>query len=480
MKPTLTSVFDPRRPGANQIKEATSVASDWHMNLASWSMFDFVLGLGAMLLAFDLSPSWVYMGSDQPKHATAGFAAALMGGTLLFTGLLFNLQLEVSRVGRLPFVLRCIGCAALATGIQIGLLYLIFYNQIGRWIIGQSIIYSTLGLYASRQIVAALGENSQRGLILIGTREFSDLINENVRRLRLPFRVVVTAELSGPSWRFHVLNEAAASGQAWEEFDWGKSGAQELLLERGTVLSPEISNLMKQFLMSGRQVSSGLAFSERYFQLIPVHLLDDLWLQQIDLRLTHPFYHRLKRVADILCSMAVGVIGLPVVFVAAFLIKLQDGGPMIYSQTRVGRLNQNFKMYKLRTMRFNSEKNGAVWAAKDDPRITPLGRFLRRTRVDELPQIWNVLSGEMSMIGPRPERPEFTTHLEKQIPFYGFRHLVKPGVTGWAQINYPYGASLTDTQRKLEFDLYYVKNAGLLLDTQIIVRTIATFMEGSR
>src|SRR5262249_53494726 len=152
-------------------------------------------------------------------------------------------------------------------------------------------------------------------------------------------------------------------------------------------------------------------------------------------------------------------------------------GPILYRQVRVGLDNVNFTVYKFRSMRADAEKaTGAVWAARNDPRVTPIGRFLRKTRLDELPQLFNVLKGEMSMVGPRPERPEFVDDLVRQIPYYRHRHCVRPGITGWAQINHKYGDTLEDTMVKLEYDLYYIKNMSQSLDTYIIFHTIKTIL----
>ena len=161
-------------------------------------------------------------------------------------------------------------------------------------------------------------------------------------------------------------------------------------------------------------------------------------------------------------------------------MRLESKGPSLYSQDRVGRFQQHFRIYKLRSMVQNAETNGAQWAAAADARVTRVGRFLRFTRLDEIPQFWNVLRGDMSLVGPRPERPEFVELLSAQIPFYSHRHVVKPGLTGWAQINYPYGASIEDANNKLKYDLYYMKRASLLLDLQIGLRTLGAMMRGSR
>jgi sugar transferase (PEP-CTERM system associated) len=180
-----------------------------------------------------------------------------------------------------------------------------------------------------------------------------------------------------------------------------------------------------------------------------------------------------KRSFDIVASLALLVLTMPVVLVTAMLIKLESPGPAFYRQRRVGLYNQPFDILKLRSMRQDAEVAGkAVWAEKDDPRITRIGRFIRKVRIDELPQTWTVLKGEMSFIGPRPERPEFVQSLEQQLPFYAERHMIKPGITGWAQINYPYGASIEDARHKLEYDLYYSKNYSPFLDLLILLQTL--------
>jgi sugar transferase (PEP-CTERM system associated) len=175
---------------------------------------------------------------------------------------------------------------------------------------------------------------------------------------------------------------------------------------------------------------------------------------------------------------AVGtLLTLPVMAVVAALVKLTSKGPVIYRQRRVGLLGREFHVYKFRSMYADAEANtGAVWASKNDPRITPLGRWLRRLRLDELPQFFNVLKGDMALVGPRPERPEFVQTLSEQIPFYQHRHCVKPGVTGWAQINHKYGDTIEDTITKLEYDLYYIKNLSPALDALIMFHTLKVML----
>jgi lipopolysaccharide/colanic/teichoic acid biosynthesis glycosyltransferase len=171
---------------------------------------------------------------------------------------------------------------------------------------------------------------------------------------------------------------------------------------------------------------------------------------------------------------------LPLFPLIALAIKLDSHGPVLFKQKRVGRNGRNFDIYKFRTMVRDAEKNGAQWAVEKDPRVTRIGRILRRTRLDEVPQLWNVLKGDMSLVGPRPERPEFVEELAKEIPYYEQRHLVPPGLTGWAQVRYRYGASKEDAVRKLQYELYYVRHLSIMFDIEILLRTIPLVARGSR
>jgi sugar transferase (PEP-CTERM system associated) len=223
---------------------------------------------------------------------------------------------------------------------------------------------------------------------------------------------------------------------------------------------------------SGFPVVQYLSFVEHETRRIDVRRLEIGWLLY-----TPGFYfgmldRTLKRALDVGVSLILLIMFSPFLLAATIAIKLDDGGPILYSQRRLTRNGRVFNILKLRTMRVDAEKAGAVWAAERDPRITRIGHFLRQSRVDEMPQLWNVLRGEMSLVGPRPERPEFVGELAAHLPLYNERLMVKAGLTGWAQINYPYGASIEDARAKLSYDLYYVKNFSVLFDMMIILQTL--------
>jgi exopolysaccharide biosynthesis polyprenyl glycosylphosphotransferase len=191
----------------------------------------------------------------------------------------------------------------------------------------------------------------------------------------------------------------------------------------------------------------------------------------------------LRRFVSFLFALSCLFVVLPFIPLIALLIKLTSPGPVFYGQKRVGMGGKEFTCYKFRTMRVNAEANtGPTWAGDDDPRITVAGRWLRRLRIDELPQFWNVLRGDMGFVGPRPERPEFVEWLSREIPYYRLRHIIRPGITGWAQIRYQYGASLEQAKEKLNYDLYYIKNISISLDLLIVMESLKTVLlrRGSR
>ena len=232
----------------------------------------------------------------------------------------------------------------------------------------------------------------------------------------------------------------------------------------------------------GIEIDDGITFYESITGKILVENVNPAWLVFSEGFKSSRLNYFLKRSSDLLISFFGLLLSLPVTSVTALLIKLESPGPIFYTQERVGERGDTFKVVKFRSMGQDAEKDGAVWAMKNDTRVTRVGSFIRKVRIDEIPQMWNVLIGEMSFVGPRPERPVFVEKLIASIPYYSLRHTVKPGITGWAQVCYPYGASEEDALRKLEYDLYYIKNQSIFMDLLVIFRTIKTvlFQKGSR
>ena len=220
------------------------------------------------------------------------------------------------------------------------------------------------------------------------------------------------------------------------------------------------------------------SFYEKILGKVPISSIGQVWFLENLTESQKNFYEATKRIFDMLGSFVFGSVGLIFYPLIALAIKLDSRGPVFFTQRRISQDGQIFKVLKFRSMIEEAEKNGAQWADQQDHRITRAGNFLRKTRLDELPQLWNIFIGQMSFIGPRPERIEFVQRLEKEIPYYQIRHIVKPGLTGWAQVNFHYGASVQDSIEKLQYELYYIKHRSLVLDLSIILRTIKIVLKG--
>lgn len=240
---------------------------------------------------------------------------------------------------------------------------------------------------------------------------------------------------------------------------------------------------MEEFMecrLAGIDVLELASFLERETGKVRLDVLNPSWIVLGEGFRDSSFQQGVERTFDVLVSLVLLVFAVPVMVLTALAVKLEDGrrAPVLFRQVRVGRYNQPFEVLKFRSMQENAEEEGAVWAAVDDPRITKVGSFIRRYRVDELPQLVNVLRGDMSFVGPRPERPEFVEQLAKTLPYYRGRHAVKPGITGWAQLCYQYGSTDQDALEKLQYDLYYVKHRSLIFDLAIVLQTVEVVLWG--
>ena len=233
-------------------------------------------------------------------------------------------------------------------------------------------------------------------------------------------------------------------------------------------------------LEAGIRIMNLKDFSEKNLEKIPPAFVNRSWLLGLDLRMRDPLLHKIKRIMDITVGSFGLLFSLPILIPSLLVIALNSGFPVFFSQTRTGFLGREYVLYKLRTMKKDAENDGAVWANKKDSRITHVGKFLRKWRIDEIPQFWNIIVGDMSIVGPRPERPEFQEQLIKDVPHWNCRHLVKPGLTGWAQIQFEYASDLKSSEEKLAYDLYYIKHASIIFDIQIILSTLRSIAKGSR
>jgi sugar transferase (PEP-CTERM system associated) len=246
--------------------------------------------------------------------------------------------------------------------------------------------------------------------------------------------------------------------------------------ERRGLLPTE--ELLQLSLVGAVSIEEGASFYERVTGRVSLNMIRPSWLifsgRGREARISGILRSLVHRVVALIGA----VLSLPIVLLTAILIKLDSRGPVFYRQQRLGKNGRPFTLVKFRSMRVDAEKEGPVWASKGDDRATRLGRIIRKIRVDEIPQFWNILRGDMNFVGPRPERPHFVAQLAREIPYYEQRHLIRPGLTGWAQIKYPYGASTEDARQKLQYDLYYIKNQSLILDAIILFETIKIILFG--
>jgi sugar transferase (PEP-CTERM system associated) len=370
--------------------------------------------------------------------------------------------------------------ARLAVAVSLGVLFLsVLYflvPSIGFW--RSNLLYSTLIACALLVGVRALlgrllgGEAFKRRIVVLGAGRRAARIMElaeqpGINFIPAGFIAMGEAEpaIAGAVPRAGIPNLAA------HITDLNASEVVLALEERRNALP--LADLLR-VKTTGVQVCEISTFLERETGRIDLNSLNPSWLIFSDgFASGRMISSTVKRAFDIVASLLLLVLTLPLVVIAAVAVKLESRGPAFYRQRRVGLYNQDFDILKLRSMRVDAEVAGkAQWAAENDPRVTRVGRFIRKVRIDELPQAWTVLKGEMSFVGPRPERPQFVNQLEQQLPFYAERHMVKPGITGWAQINYPYGASVEDARHKLEYDLYYAKNYSPFLDLLILLQTL--------
>ena len=370
--------------------------------------------------------------------------------------------------------------ARLAVAVSLGVLFLsVLYflvPSISFW--RSNLLYSMLiasvGLVGIRAVMgrALGGETFKRRVVVLGAGSRADRIRMLAEQPGVNFAAAgfIAMGEAAPVVPHAVARHAIANLAA--HITDLHAGEVVLALEERRNALP-LADLLR-VKTTGVQVCDFSTFLERETGRIDLGSVNPSWLIFSDgFAAGRMISSSVKRAFDIVASLALLVFTLPLVILAAVAVKLESRGPAFYRQRRVGLYNQGFDILKIRSMRIDAEVAGkAQWAAQNDPRVTRVGRFIRKVRIDELPQAWTVLKGEMSFVGPRPERPQFVTELEQQLPFYAERHMVKPGITGWAQINYPYGASVEDARHKLEYDLYYAKNYSPFLDLLILLQTL--------
>ncbi len=412
--------------------------------------------------------------------------ALIFAGVMWFALVSFGMYSDGLHSKTEGYQLRYFGAFILGTVLAVLVYYFVPQVFTGRGVLLISVLISGIGSAILRGVLAQPSSLQifKRRVLVVGSGNNAKEIADLEREL-------------GPSARFHIVGFVSLDGEH------SHVDAKRLLKQSATLAETcrqyEVEEVvlaaddrrngrvdMHQLLeckMYGLNIIDYCSFFELATGHLPVNALNTSWIIFSDGFRRDPVRLLAKRVFDMCVSLLLLALMAPLMIVTALAVKLESRGPIFYRQVRVGEYGRTFEIWKFRSMRTDAESDGvARWAQSNDNRVTRVGKFIRLTRIDELPQLFNVLLGDMSFVGPRPERPEFTSQLEKHIPYYSNRHAVRPGITGWAQIRYPYGASVDDARRKLQYDLYYVKNHTLFLDLVVLFQTaqVVLFGKGAR
>lgn len=438
-----------------------------------------LLGLvDAVLLMASAEIAWILRAHQIDMAVDA--ATNRMPQLISFAAALQVSLVAVGGYGVGSFVSLRFAAARLAVAIALGVLFLslLYFLVPGLTLWRSNLLYAmviaAVLLVGTRAVLGGIlgGETFKRRIVVLGAGARAARIEALARKPGANFVVAGYVAMNEPAVVMpDAIQRSAIGNLAGHVVDCRASEVVLALEERRNALP--LQDLLR-VKTTGVAVSDISTFLERETGRIDLNSVNPSWLIFSDgFASGRALSSAAKRAFDIVASLLLLILTLPIVIATAIAIKLESRGPAFYRQHRVGLYNQSFEILKLRSMRQDAEIAGqAVWAAEQDPRITRVGRLIRKLRIDELPQTWTVLKGEMSFVGPRPERPQFVADLEQQVPYYAERHMVKPGITGWAQINYPYGASVDDARHKLEYDLYYAKNYSPFLDLLILLQTL--------
>lgn len=412
---------------------------------------------------------------------TAVVSNTVLAAGIVCSGVIFGLYEQRTLWARSRILARCFLTVCLAMFAGLLVMHLLMYSAISRRAAACGIIFFIMTAPLARLIAHGAIRYVRRGLLVIGCGALTGQIIRSVRRGVVPGYNIVGLVLDSQDRSQHDMGDIPVVGRIADvERLCRAHRVAEVVVADHAADSPRYQRAALTCLRLGCRVTNESTFYETTYCEVPAAHITPNWFLVADLKGQREEHATLKRLFDVTVALIGALVTLPLWPLIALAIKLSDGGPAIYSQTRVGLGGHRFTLYKFRTMTQDAEALGSAWAAPNDPRVTSLGRWLRASRLDELPQLWNILKGDMSVVGPRPERPEFVGPLSSLIPFYAERHLVKPGLTGWAQINYRYGATIPDARKKLQYDLYYIKHMSFELDLVILLRTLGTFFLGAR
>lgn len=425
------------------------------------------------------------LGADDSSLQTGAGSALLFALVMSCGTLAMGVYFAMVREGFASMFFRTLVAFCFLGGLVLTILYMVLPNvSPGSDMLFWAVLLAILLVTVIRQLFLAVVDSDQlaRRVVIFGGGEFAEsLMNDYQTNLKASgIRIMgCIPESANPMVdRRHHLPAPTDFFEFCQQ-----NRISEIVIAQQERRKSEGGQLPVEALMEcklrGIEVTDAVAFYERELKKARLELVHPSWILFSDGFKASRSRDMTKRVVDLLISVTLAVVLSPVMILTALAVVLESGRPILYSQNRVGARGKVFRIYKFRSMKQDAEKDGkARWASQNDSRVTRVGAFIRNTRLDELPQLWNVIKGEMSFVGPRPERPEFVEQLKEQVPFYNTRHYVKPGLMGWAQLNYPYGASIEDARGKLEYDLYYSKNHSIVMDFLIMIQTVEVVLLG--
>ena len=442
---------------------------------STWLMVDVLLIGASVYLAYQIVPP---LEGTRTPHVALWQASAIYAFSVILASLVFGLYERETVMGRSRILIRMLLTSCAATILAYAVIYVVMYATVSRR--ASAVAMSTFFTAGVGVRIAAwwLIQRIHCGLLVVGPRALYDsFVRAQSNGFLHEYRLVGFAStVTEPS---SDVGHSKSLGPVQSQVgNLSKLGVTDLVVSDNAARDPNVMQWMVPCLQHGCRVTNQATFYEKATGQILVDEITPAWFLFADLKVHCDEQATIKRLMDLVISGLGLILSAPLWPLIALAIKISDRGPVLYSQDRVGQNGRLFRLYKFRSMRIDAENGVSVWCSPNDPRVTRVGRFLRKTRLDELPQLYNVLIGQMSIVGPRPERPDFVENLKRDIPFYGERHLVKPGITGWAQISFRYGASVEDAKRKLQFDLYYLKHMSFELDVIILFRTAGTFLRG--
>ena len=453
-----------------------------HISIAALAAIDAVIFFGAMLLAYRLRFGIWYPADRASIDTGVWLCASVFGVVNLVSVLAFGLYSSRQRARTAGVFVRLVAAISAAGVVTAATFYVVPDLWLGRGVLALSSLFSLIGTGISRGMFVRMMDESlfKRRVLVYGVGQRTAAISSLRRRSdRRGFEIIGFVQPDGESIAVPAERILEAPAGILELCTRLEVHEIVVAMEDRRRGFPILGLL--ECRLAGIEVTELLTFLERETGRVRIDVLNPSWMIFGDGFRRDPLRLFSSRALDLTASVILVILSLPVMLLTMVAIKLEDGwrAPIFYGQARVGLGGQTFTVLKFRSMRTDAERDGqAQWAQKSDPRVTRVGVIIRKLRIDELPQILNVLTGHMSFVGPRPERPQFVAELAQKIPYYVQRHCVKPGITGWAQLCYPYGSSEQDALEKLQYDLYYIKNNTLLFDLAILVQTAEVVFMG--